>query len=116
MSDNEEMFLFHLRVLAKDPKSITNSMQREYRFYPPRRWRLDFAWPNEKICVEIDGIAKQAGGGKHNYDADREKLNYLALTGWLVLRFSSMQLKTNPEKCIKMVCYLINKKRGVLDA
>ena len=27
----------------------------EYRFHPERRWRADFAWPEKKLLVEVDG-------------------------------------------------------------
>ena len=30
-------------------------LQREYRFAPPRRWRADFAWPQARLLVEIEG-------------------------------------------------------------
>lgn len=29
--------------------------QREYVAFPPRRYRFDFAWPDQKIAVEVDG-------------------------------------------------------------
>jgi hypothetical protein len=28
---------------------------REYVFAPPRKWRFDFAWPDIKLAVEING-------------------------------------------------------------
>ena len=29
--------------------------EREWRFHPKRRWRFDFAWPAEKVAVEVEG-------------------------------------------------------------
>lgn len=63
---------------------------REYVFAKPRRFRMDFAWPELKVAVEIDGGVWS--GGRHTRGAgflrDCEKLNLAALGGWAVLRFS----------------------------
>ena len=54
-SELEEAFLYYWRLLANDlPEPAT-----QYKFHPERRWPLDFAWPELKISVEING----AGGG-----------------------------------------------------
>src|ERR1044072_3735597 len=33
----------------------------EYRFHPTRKWRFDFAWPEHKLALEIQGGAWVAG-------------------------------------------------------
>ena len=35
--------------------------QREYRFAPPRRWREDFAWPQARLLIEIEGGLRKRG-------------------------------------------------------
>ncbi len=95
----EQTFDHYLRLLASDlPKP-----KQEYRFHPTRRWRFDNAWPKEKIAVEIDGGQWKRGGGRHNSDGDREKLNEAAVLGWRVLRFSGTMLRNDPVGCIKTV-------------
>ena len=27
----------------------------EYRFHPTRKWRFDYAWPENKIALEVEG-------------------------------------------------------------
>ncbi len=27
----------------------------EYRFHPTRKWRMDWAWPDQRVALEIDG-------------------------------------------------------------
>jgi very-short-patch-repair endonuclease len=66
---------------------------REYRFHPSRRWRFDYAWPNTKIAVEIDGGGFKFGGGKHMQPRDLEKLNTAASMGWKVYRFTPTMIK-----------------------
>ena len=45
MSNPEELFALHLRAMRIMPPV------REYKFHPKRRWRLDFAWPDDLIAV-----------------------------------------------------------------
>jgi len=68
----------------------------EYRFDPVRRWRLDFAFPERFLAVEIEGGGWI--GGRHNrgggMEADCEKYNALALAGWRLLRFTGKTVKS----------------------
>ncbi|HFD40871.1 MAG TPA: DUF559 domain-containing protein [Anaerolineae bacterium] len=75
---------------------------REMRFHPIRRWRFDFAWPEARLAVEVDGGQWLARGGRHNTDADRRKLNAAAVLGWRVLRYSGAMLD-EPETVIREV-------------
>lgn len=79
----------------------------EYRFAPPRRWRLDYAWPAVKVAVEFDGGQWLPRGGRHNRDTDREKLNRAAALGWRVLRFSNQQWEARPMQSIGLICLAI---------
>ena len=67
-------------------------MEREYRFHPTRRWRFDFADPETKVAVEIDGGAFI--GGRHTrgvgFVKDQEKLNTATSMGWRVFRYSTV--------------------------
>jgi hypothetical protein len=59
----------------------------EWVFAPPRRWRFDFAWPDQRVALEIQGgLFVQ---GRHTRGAallkEHEKLNAAAALGWRVL-------------------------------
>jgi hypothetical protein len=60
----------------------------EYRFDPTRRWRLDYAWPEHKLALEVEGGVWIRG--RHNrgtgFMRDIEKYNALACAGWRLLR------------------------------
>lgn len=58
--------------------------EREYEFHPERKWRLDFAWPEERLAVEIDGGVHRIKG---RFSGDVVKHNELNLMGWVLLRF-----------------------------
>lgn len=76
----------------------------------PRKFRLDFAWPDIKTGVEIQGGSW--GGGRHNRAGgqaqDYEKLNLLTLAGWRILYFNSQMMK-DPSECASTVVDLIAK-------
>ena len=68
---------------------------RQHRFHPTRRWLLDFAWPDRKVAVEVDGGTWS--GGRHTrgagFETDCEKLNEAAIMGWRVLRVTGTMVK-----------------------
>lgn len=74
----------------------------EYRFTTARRYRFDYAWPAERVAVEVDGGQWQPYGGRHARDADREKHNLATAEGWRVLHFSTQQLLDEPETCVAL--------------
>jgi very-short-patch-repair endonuclease len=67
----------------------------EHRFAPPRRWRVDFAFPEHKLAIEIEG--GYAIQGHHvrvrGFLRDIEKYNTLALHGYALLRFTPRQIQ-----------------------
>lgn len=70
--------------------------QKEFRFCPQRRWRVDWAWPEYKLAVEQEGGAWVYG--RHNHPGgflkDLAKYNALTMEGYYLLRFTPHQIKT----------------------
>lgn len=70
---------------------------KEYMFHYTRKWRFDYAIPELKVAVEIDGGVWDYG--RHNrpqgYMDDMEKLNNAISLGWYVLRFTTYDRMTN---------------------
>ena len=64
---------------------------REVTFHPKRKWRFDFAWPEYKLAVEVEGWGRHQRRGGFNKDA--EKYNAALLLGWRVLRFPGPAVK-----------------------
>ncbi len=98
-SDRADELITIITVLRP---SLLDGLVREYRFHPDRRWRFDVAFPRYRVAVEVDGGQWMSGGGRHNTNADREKLNTAAMHGWLVLRVSPSMLAM-PERIIDMI-------------
>lgn len=98
-TDKAELFWSAWKLLAGQ----RDEPVAEHRFHPTRKWRFDFAWPDAKVAVEVDGGQWAFRGGRHATDADREKLNEAAAMGWRVFRFSPRQLKNEPDRCVMLV-------------
>jgi hypothetical protein len=61
----------------------------EYRFHPRRKWRFDWAFPDQKIALEVQGGAYLIAGGRHTrgsgFETDAEKFSEAAILGWRIL-------------------------------
>lgn len=67
---------------------------KEFRFHPVRKWRFDYAIPEHKIAVEVEGGVWTQG--RHTrpkgFLNDIEKYNTATLMGWRVFRTVPEQL------------------------
>ena len=72
----------------------------QYRFAMAlgRKWTADFAWPDLKLLLEVDGGIFRRGGGAHSHPTsiirDMAKQNDATLLGWRVLRFTTDEIKS----------------------
>jgi len=86
-------------------------IQCEYKFHEKRKWRFDYAIPQFKIALEVEGGA--FSGGRHTrgvgFINDMEKYNTATSMGWSVLRVTPQQLlKVNTIQLIQLT---INNKQ-----
>lgn len=98
VSQAAELFAFHCRAAGLTPV-------REFAFADSigRRWRADFAWPDLRLLVEIEGIVvrrvngRTQAGGRHatigGIIGDCEKYNAAAILGYHVLRFTQAMVR-----------------------
>lgn len=108
-SDKAENFLFCWKVYG-----TMIQPEAEYPFdkHLGRKHRFDWAFPDYKVAIEVEGNAwAVAGGGRHMMDKDLEKYNIAATLGWSILRFSPGMLKKDPETCVKQVIETMEVRR-----
>lgn len=88
----------------------------EYRFAKPRRFAFDYAWPDAKVALEVEGglygIGKPdpftgrrrvAGHGSiQRLKSDMEKYNIAAMHGWRVLRCTVQEFERGDA--FQLVC------------
>lgn len=64
-------------------------------------YRLDIAFPDLKVAIEVDGWAYHSGPDE--FEGDRIRQNQIVLLGWTVLRFTWLDLTTTPDRVIAEV-------------
>ena len=82
--------------------------EREITFSEDRKWRFDYAWPDKRIAVEIQGGRYHRG----NMAKDYEKLNEAVRLGWRVIQFDSTMLASEVKR-ISVCEYLESILKGV---
>jgi very-short-patch-repair endonuclease len=76
--------------------------EREYYFIPNRNFMLDFAWPAQRLGVEIQGGAHRIKG---KFKADLEKRALALVAGWRVLELGREEIRS--EKGIEWLKELL---------
>ena len=62
-----------------------------------RAARIDLAWPDRKVALELDGATHRTD---HAFHADRARQNELELLGWTVLRYTWKQYLNEPQRIV----------------
>ena len=90
MSDLEDLLAQQMQFVGLP------TPEREYRFAPPRRYRADFAYPERKILVEVQGGIYTRGAHSRGIGLERdyEKLNLAQLLGYKVFQFSRKMIES----------------------
>ena len=96
-SQGEDTFAFHCAVHKLSPT-------REHVFHPDRKWRIDFAWPDLKLAVEVESSVHRI---RSRFAGDLDKYNALNRDGWTLLRYTRKMIESGQA---------INEVTAVLEA
>ena len=77
----------------------TVSLGKRLKGYPTH-YKLDLAWPERRIAVEVDGYSHVALVRRRQ---DQKKDEKLAALGWLVLRFTNKEVLTSSESVAEKI-------------
>ncbi len=86
MSAIEEKLLFHIKT-AGLPEP-----EREYRFDAVKRYRFDFAYPDQMLAIEVEGgtwVSNTGHTSGTGYHSNVRKYNLAVVKGWKLLRFTT---------------------------
>lgn len=116
-SSGERAFIYYWTILVTDDD--IPEYEEQWQFHPTRKWALDFAWPDIKLAVEIDGgtwLSKHGKKGGHTtgvgYQKGCEKGNAAIILGWRVLRYTPTMLDVDPQLCITQILEAIGENDG----
>jgi very-short-patch-repair endonuclease len=70
-------------------------LEKEFRFAKGRKYRGDFALPDQMIIIEYEGIFSEHSRhtNKIGYSKDTDKYRLAATMGWTVLRYTAVNYK-----------------------
>lgn len=72
-------------------------------------YRLDFAFPDCRVCVELDGHDFHKTKEQRTHDASRER--WLQLNDWRVIRFTGTEIHRNVSACVDQTIQFLSKVR-----
>lgn len=86
-------------ILAAQLRAVgLGHFQREQKFHPARKWRIDIAFTADLLAIECDGFAAGGKAGRHQRAGgirqDNEKYAELAIAGWRLIRVERTQIKS----------------------
>lgn len=78
--------------------------EQEFKFHPVRKWRIDYAFVDQKLAVEIEGGIWSKG--RHTrpsgFIGDIAKYNALTENGWRLLRYPPNEIDFEQiKKCLE---------------
>ncbi|WNG92284.1 type IV toxin-antitoxin system AbiEi family antitoxin domain-containing protein [Mycobacterium sp. ITM-2016-00318] len=74
--------------------------------YPVAGYKVDVGFPNQKLALEVDGLAFHTD--TDDFHQDRIRQNAIALAGWQVLRFTWLDLTEYPDRVIAEIRHAIS--------
>ncbi|CAA9215646.1 MAG: hypothetical protein AVDCRST_MAG52-209 [uncultured Blastococcus sp.] len=93
-----ELEIWGVKRVLPGPPTLPRPVQQHAVRLGSGRWiRLDAAYPDALVAVELDGAAFH--GSREARERDLRRDSALAALGWAVLRFSYARLMAEPEGC-----------------
>lgn len=87
-------------------------MQREYRPLETRRFRIDFAFPAEKVAIEFDGY-RYHGFSKNGFKQGLERQNILVCHGWRVLRYTLKDVRDQMDRVMSEIGHALQSDANI---
>lgn len=69
---------------------------------------IDFASPELKIAIEVDGRAFHSD--RRSFEQDRARQNKLVIRGWVVLRFTWERIVNDPDGVVAEILAVIESR------
>jgi very-short-patch-repair endonuclease len=76
------------------------------------RFRVDYAYADLRIAIELDGFAGH--GSREAFREDRRRQNALVNAGWTVLRFTWEDMKQRPDYVVATIAEALSLARALI--
>ena len=104
-----ELEVWGVRRVLPGPPEVPACVQQHPVQLPDGRWvRLDGAYVEARVAVELDGAAFHGSRAARERDLRRDSA--LAALGWVVLRFSYERLSRDPEGCRAEISVVVRRR------
>ena len=80
--------------------------------HPVGRYRIDFAYPDLWIAIEVDGY--RARSTRRRFQSDLDRQNFLVARGWTVLRFTWNDVVGRPAFVARQIADAIGRAHFVM--
>jgi len=85
------------RLLAALQERFPERVQAEYRPMAERRFRIDMAFPAERVGIEFDGY-RHHGFSRSGFRLGLERQNLLVRHGWRILRYTLTDVRDRLDR------------------
>lgn len=91
--------------------------ERQFLFARPRRFAADFAWPDLRLLVEVEGGGGHGAHQRGRYESDCRKYNLATILGWKLIRFSTRMIRDGEAvNTLRLAISAASKQRAMIDA
>lgn len=90
-----------------------NDIQMQYNVnYNNTKYHLDFAIPDCKMAIEIDGFAYHDRTQK-KFIQERKRIRNLQSLGWYVIQFTAYEIEHELNECAEFTCNELKKRKEI---
>lgn len=91
-------------------KAKLKGFKRQVKYVPGRKFSADFAFPEQKLIVEVDGgiYTRRAHGSVGGIISDMKRTNFAAINGWRVMRYRPDEISKEPDRVIQEITQALN--------
>lgn len=96
--DAEQRLADTLDLIRMATPGVLTTFERQYLYVPGRKFSADFAWPEQRVLVEVQGgvwVDKSGHSGGTGIKRDNERLNFASINNWRMLRFTTADVTSH---------------------
>jgi very-short-patch-repair endonuclease len=93
------------KAIQKEFDSLGLIYEIQYTGIPP--WVIDFAFPDHRLAIEIDGVYWHSLKNVKEKDARKDK--DLTNKGWQIIHFTGDEIRESTSNCVDKIIHILRK-------